>query len=378
MEKQIQLQIRKLRRKQGITQKELAKQLQVSFQTVSKWENGVTLPDITYLPKLADIFGVSSDVLLGIQPLDPQEKWRRFDEYGYWQRHMERTKQWKSLYWNDDYFSFLVKQVWNINTPVNILDFGCGYGFLGMKLLPLLPEGSTYTGIDMDDRAIEEAHRIFRDIPGQAHFIREDIYQYEPEKKYDIIIGLYLICYLQKPDIILQKMKASLSDGGKLILIDSNLEVEQAGYYSCIEKEEGLERPDFTPVWKNEANHRERDYRMGTKLPGMLKAIGLKSVQARISDKVIIYDSEDEEKKEQNEVFRYVHENTDSFKGGHLFYLSRGASYTEAERYVDYFKKTKKYFDAEQSFAVIAAGLYFVWGELSEEDEKKGGDFDVR
>ncbi len=365
MEKQVQLLIKTLRKQKGITQKELAEQLQVSFQTVSKWENGITAPDISYLPKLAEFFNVSTDVLLGIKPLKEFENnWRRFDECGYWNQHMERTRRWKQLYWNDDYFSFLVKEVWKLHTPVNILDFGCGYGFLGLKLLPLLPEGSTYTGIDIDRKAIEEAHQTFQEFHAETYFIQEDLYHYKPEKKYDVVIGLILISYLQKPREIIQKMKESLAEKGKLILIDVNMEVEQAGYYSCMEEERGLERPDYTPIWKNEVTHRERDYRMGTKLPSLLKSIGLTAIQARISDKVFIYDLENTDNRQINEAFRYVHENKDSSRGGHSFYTSRGASYTQAEQYVNYYEKTKQYFDSGSPFAVSTSGIYFVWGEL--------------
>lgn len=364
MDKPIQLPLKTLRLRLSLTQKELAEKLQVSFQTVSKWENGITLPDIVYLPKLAAIFGVSTDVLLGIKPLEAEEPWRRFDEYGYWNQHMERTRIWKRLYWNDDYFRFLVKEVWNFNKPVNILDFGCGYGFLGLQFLPLLPEGSTYTGIDLDASALEEARRIFEKKSWNTHFIQENLYQYNVKGKYDVVIGLYLMSYLQNPEMILKKMKDSLAAGGKLILIDVNNAVEQAGFYSCLEEEEGLECPDYTPVWKNMENHRERDYRMGIKLPVLLKSIGLKKIEARVSDKVIIYDPEDEKKRELNDVFRYVHENKDSSLEGHSFYQSRGASYTEAVRYVDYYERTKRYFDSRSAFAVSTSALYFAWGEL--------------
>ena len=370
MEKQIQLSLKKLRQRQGMTQKELAEKLQLSFQTISKWENGITMPDIVYLPKLSAIFGVSTDVLLGMKPLESEEPWRRFDACGYWNQHAERTKLWKRLYWNDDYFTFLVKEVWQLHDPVRILDFGCGYGFLGMKFLPLLPKGSTYTGIDLDGSALYEAQRFFKETPWETRFIRQDIYQYEPDTKYDIAMGLQLMSYLQHPDEILQKMKASLMNGGKLILMDTNMEVEQAGYYSCIEQEEKRERPDFTPVWKSEESHRERDYRMGTKLPALLKSIGMESIQARSSDKVILYDPEDEEKREINEIFRYVHENKDSFVEGHSYFQSRGASYAEAAQYVDYNQSTKQYFDSDKPFAVSTSALYFVWGELP---GQKGG-----
>lgn len=370
MDKPIRLSLKTLRQRQGMTQKELAGKLQVSFQTVSKWENGISLPDIVYLPKLAAVFGVSTDVLLGIKPLEEEEPWRRFDVYGYWNQHMERTRIWKRLYWNDDYFAFLVKEVWKFRAPVNILDFGCGYGFLGLKLLPLLPEGSTYTGIDLDAGALEEAREIFGKTSWHTHFIQEDLYQYKAREKYDVVIGLYLLSYLQRPEVVLQKMKDSLARGGRLILMDVNNAVEQAGYYSCIEEEEGLECPDYTSIWKNAERHGERDYRMGTKLPALLKTIGMKEIQARISDKVILYDPEDVEKKELNDIFRFVHENKDSSREGHSFYQSRGASYTEAVRYVDYFERTKQYFDSDHPFAVSTSALYFAWGVLPDQKDE--------
>lgn len=363
MGNQIKLILKELRKRQGITQKELAEKLQVSFQTISKWENDVNLPDISYLPKLADIFGVSTDILLGLKPLE-EEGWRKFDGIDYWNRNRKRTKIWKSLYWNKDYFAFLVREVWNIHQPVNILDFGCGYGFLGMEFLPLLPEGSSYTGIDLDEASIEEARLIFQKTQYKTEFIQEDVYQYRPKKKYDIVIALYLITYLQKPEIVLQKMKDSLEDDGILILIDANMEVEQAGYYSGLEKEEdGMECPDFTPVWKNERSHRERDYRMGIKLPYLLKELGMKEIQMRISDRVTIYEPDAEEKRESNEIFRYIYENTDSFKKGYSYFISRGVSHSDAERYVEYYRKTKQYFNSEKPMAVKTSGLYFAWGK---------------
>lgn len=57
--------IRTLRRSHDMTQDELASKLGVTFQTVSRWENGGTYPDIEFLPVIADIFEVTVDHLLG-------------------------------------------------------------------------------------------------------------------------------------------------------------------------------------------------------------------------------------------------------------------------------------------------------------------------
>ena len=61
-----------LRREKNLKQDDLAQMLEVSHQAVSKWENDQTCPDISLLPKLAKILGVSVDELLsGKQELQP-------------------------------------------------------------------------------------------------------------------------------------------------------------------------------------------------------------------------------------------------------------------------------------------------------------------
>ncbi len=57
--------IAELRRQKGMTQEELAGIIGVSAQSVSKWENSITMPDIMLLPIIADIFSVSIDSLYG-------------------------------------------------------------------------------------------------------------------------------------------------------------------------------------------------------------------------------------------------------------------------------------------------------------------------
>ena len=58
--------IKKLRRDRNITQEQLAELLNVSTNAVSQWECDKTMPDISHLPVLANIFEVSADVLLEI------------------------------------------------------------------------------------------------------------------------------------------------------------------------------------------------------------------------------------------------------------------------------------------------------------------------
>lgn len=70
--------IKALRKEKGVSQEKLAQYLNVSFQAVSKWENGNTYPDISLLPEIARFFGVTVDELLSVEKLDEE---KLFEEY---------------------------------------------------------------------------------------------------------------------------------------------------------------------------------------------------------------------------------------------------------------------------------------------------------
>ena len=59
-----------LRRRAGLTQEQFAEKLGLSFQAVSKWENGLSCPDIALLPEIAAIYGVEIGQLF--TPIDPE------------------------------------------------------------------------------------------------------------------------------------------------------------------------------------------------------------------------------------------------------------------------------------------------------------------
>lgn len=66
--------IKKLRTDRKITQEEIAEYLGISYQAVSKWETGTTMPDITLLPRLAAFFGVRIDDLFSVSHEDELER----------------------------------------------------------------------------------------------------------------------------------------------------------------------------------------------------------------------------------------------------------------------------------------------------------------
>ena len=57
--------LRELRTASGLSQEAVAARLGVSAQSVSKWENGKSLPDVTFIVPLAELFHISTDELIG-------------------------------------------------------------------------------------------------------------------------------------------------------------------------------------------------------------------------------------------------------------------------------------------------------------------------
>ena len=182
----INLRLGDLRKKKKMTQQELADDVGVSFQTISKWETGMNMPDITMLPVLAEYFQVSTDQLLGLKTLEGEEYVQEETAMKeFWNKKLEYLLRSRKGYWNDDYVQFLVSQVWKIDKPVSVLDCGCGYGYLGLLLLPHLPEGSTYTGIDFAEDLIQKGKSLFLAKGMQGEFICENVCQYRAENQFD-------------------------------------------------------------------------------------------------------------------------------------------------------------------------------------------------
>ena len=73
------------RKELGLTQQALADKLHVSFQAISKWENGTSYPEIDLLPMIANVLHTSSDALLGYE----------FKTHGYYDdRYKEDAYYW--------------------------------------------------------------------------------------------------------------------------------------------------------------------------------------------------------------------------------------------------------------------------------------------
>lgn len=289
--KTVKLTITDLRKSAGMTQQEVADYLNVSFQSVSKWENGVTMPDINQLPNIAELFNVTVDQVLGLKPL-PNEEYinRQTHTQEYWSNKLPYLKDTRQEFWNIDYLKMLVCDVWNIDQPIDFLDIGCGFGYFAGLIMPLLPKGSTYTGIDFSHKLIHEGAETFKDSPYPIQFIHGDINHFEFTKQYDFVFCQAILRHVPNPKAILRKMHELTKDDGLLVCVEVNRVLENGGLYiHGLEYEPLKVNNILDPLWQKELEEEGRDYSIGMKIPFYMDELGLRDIQARVNDKVSFY-----------------------------------------------------------------------------------------
>lgn len=92
MEQTLGKRIMQHRKNMGLTQDQLAEKLGVTAQAVSKWENDLSCPDINMLPRLAELFGTTTDQLLGHEKVYEAEVVEEEKE-GSWEFHRNGEKK---------------------------------------------------------------------------------------------------------------------------------------------------------------------------------------------------------------------------------------------------------------------------------------------
>lgn len=209
----------------------------------------------------------------------------------YWDNKIEYLRNTRGLYYNDDYLEFLLKTVWKILKPVNIIDYGCGFGYLGLKLLPLLPEGSTYTGIDKGNELINSAREVFQNQPYPSEFFVRDIEEVKIDRKYDIAMCHAFLLHMSDSKKVLQKMIDCVLNDGMVICFEPHWIANMSNYcLDELEQSKVIKLGILQKLYEGDFNHKGKDGNIGIKLPIYLSQLGLKNVECRVSDKVNFLD----------------------------------------------------------------------------------------
>ncbi|PFL10727.1 class I SAM-dependent methyltransferase [Bacillus thuringiensis] len=209
-----------------------------------------------------------------------------------WNSKLAYLKNTRDLYYNSDYVSFLVNSVWKISEPVHVVDYGCGYGYLGLLLMPLLPEGSKYTGIDSGETLLAEARELFRLLPYESEFLEGDAIEIELNDTYDIAICHAFLLHMSSPKTMLQKMIHSVKSGGKIICFEPHWISNMSSYTLDGENQsEIIQLGILQNLFESDTQRNGKDGNIGMKIPIYLSELGVKNIECRVSDKVNFLDS---------------------------------------------------------------------------------------
>ncbi|MFD0770095.1 methyltransferase domain-containing protein [Bacillus sp. CGMCC 1.60114] len=284
----------------------------------------------------------------------------------YWDHKLDYLKNTRDLYYNDDYLGFLVNSVWKISKPVHIIDFGCGYGYLGLKLLPLLPLGSRYTGIDKGQQLIHTAKSLFQDLPYEAEFIEADVTEIELESKYDIAVCHAFLLHMADPIKMLQKMIHSVIDEGNIICFEPHWISNMSSYnLNKHDQSEIIQLGFLQKLFEEDTKRNGKDGNIGIKLPTYMSELGVKNIDCRVSDKVNFLDSNMNETDKQRLYDSLKEEGLGAAPTERKEFIenliNRGATFTEAQDQYEAELRFSKAFNINSSL-IYAPSMKITFG----------------
>lgn len=195
--------ILRYRKERKMTQSELAQKIGVTFQAISKWETGHSVPETSNMSSLAAALEVSIDTLLGYKYMS------------------QKQSDYDQLYKDSDYYwgvqpTELSIRVLTHMPPVKntkLLDAGCREG---QNSLFFARNGYHVTGVDISETGIQKAIKLLGLFHLSATFIQGSIVDFVPNSKYDVIFCDEIL-HLIRPDHrseAIEKFKQCTRAGG--------------------------------------------------------------------------------------------------------------------------------------------------------------------
>jgi tellurite methyltransferase len=199
--------IARYRKERGFTQEELAGQLGLTYQAVSKWETGQTVPDTLILLKLAASLGISVDKLFGYTAL--QE-----DLSGY-----EKEYQKDEYFWGVQPSTMCLKvlELLSPTRPLKLLDIGCGEGKDAVFFARC---GYDVSAFDISDAGLDKLRRLADKANVNVHAFKANLLDYRLSEEYDILYSSGVLHYI-KPNLrdeVMENYKANVREGGLVAL----------------------------------------------------------------------------------------------------------------------------------------------------------------
>lgn len=288
-----------------------------------------------------------------------------------WDDKFDYLKLTRSLYLNIDYLQFLIEKVWKITKKVDVIDFGCGYGYLGLVLMSLLPNGSSYTGVDISEKLINKGKEIFKKLPFNHKFILSSANNVpEKDDTFDIAICNSVLMHIPEPDAVLAEMKRITKNDGMIITCESNWNTVNALLYIDGIKKSKITDLGFLQILFERIHEKTKtDGNIGMKMPVIMARNNIKNIQARISDSVRIILA-DEKNEDQDSIYTslqsdgFGEELSDEQKSKKInWFMELGFSEEEATKYLEKEIKLNEIFrNRDELNLVYAAAMTFCFG----------------
>lgn len=205
-----------------LTQEELAKKLSITPQSVSRWENGQSRPDIDMLPKLAAFFGITIDSLFGYHAEN-----LKIAEY-------EKNQEMTAIYRQgriQKIFREMLTLVPPVK-PVSVLVAGCSDD----AAVFLARNGYIVSAFDISDKVLDAAKDFAKKIGVKVNFFRADALNYKIEKQFDVICASGIMKHIppKSREKIFSMIQENTSVGGLNVMsavVEKNFAKTLAGEY---------------------------------------------------------------------------------------------------------------------------------------------------
>ncbi|MBO5274669.1 MAG: methyltransferase domain-containing protein [Clostridia bacterium] len=193
--------IARRRKEMGYTQQKLAERLNISFQAISKWEVGNTLPDIQLLPQIAAVLNTSVDAIWGHTHVS--------------RTHYEEKYRGEAYYWGivPNKLCYEIMKLRPPIEPYRVLDIGCGEG---KDAVFLAKNGYEVTAFDIAETGLDKAKKLAEYHHVKVDFFRADINEYVPNIPFDIIYSSGVLHYIsaKRRALFFEILKANTSVNG--------------------------------------------------------------------------------------------------------------------------------------------------------------------
>jgi len=198
--------ISRYRKNLGLTQEALAERLGISFQAVSKWETGQTVPDTLLLPQIAKELNTSVDKLLGYtafndNPPYNDDRYRSRDFFWGVQPNIACLKVLELM------------PLTKLQRPYKLLDIGCGEGRDAVFFARC---GYDVSAFDISEAGLEKAKRLADSAGVNIRLFRADMNDYRLHENYDVICSSGALNYIHPSlrDEIMANYKAHVNEEG--------------------------------------------------------------------------------------------------------------------------------------------------------------------